>query len=64
VDASDALLLKVDDDGAGLPDAPGRHAGGNGMGNMAARAEKLGGRFSIEAASPHGTSLTWRVPLS
>ncbi len=56
----DDLLLAVSDDGVGPPDGP---RAGSGLRNMASRAEELGGRFTVAAASPHGTQLEWRVPV-
>jgi signal transduction histidine kinase len=57
-----ALVLRVSDDGVGppTPDQPRGH----GLDNMATRADKLGGSFAIEPASPRGTEITWRVPVS
>jgi signal transduction histidine kinase len=54
------LTLTVNDDGRGLE---GQTGAGHGLSNMARRAEKLGGDFELEARRPHGTQLTWRVPL-
>jgi signal transduction histidine kinase len=55
------LWLRVCDDGVGPPgpDEPRGH----GLDNMAARAEKLGGSFAMEPASPRGTEIGWRVPI-
>ena len=36
---------------------------GNGLANMRARAEERSGTFSIAAVDPHGTTLTWTVPI-
>ncbi len=57
---ADDVRLTVLDDGVGPPvaDAPR----GKGLANMAARAEKLGGTFSLGPAEPTGTRLEWRVP--
>jgi signal transduction histidine kinase len=57
----DGVVVRVVDDGAGPPsdDVPL----GNGLRNMAARAEARGGTFSLEAASERGSILTWQVPL-
>ncbi len=56
------LTVRVIDDGIGIP-AEGRHSG---LGNLAGRAEKLGGELRLEAANPGaarpGTRLEWRVP--
>lgn len=61
---SRAVRLQVSDNGAGL--APGRaeSADGYGLRNMAARAERLGGRFTLREASGGGTVVDWQVPLS
>jgi signal transduction histidine kinase len=58
----DHLHLTVTDDGVGI--GPGRHRTGNGLPNMATRAELLGGSFSLSARPEGGTELTWRVPLA
>ncbi|MBA3288090.1 MAG: GAF domain-containing sensor histidine kinase, partial [Acidimicrobiia bacterium] len=52
--------LKVVDDGIGPP--VGRPVTGRGLGNMASRAERHGGRFTLEHGPPSGTVLTWSVP--
>lgn len=54
------VVLRVTDDGVGPPnpDAPRGH----GLANMATRAERHGGVFSIRAGPPAGTILEWRVP--
>jgi signal transduction histidine kinase len=56
------LVLGVCDDGVGPPgpDEPRGH----GLDNMATRADKLGGSFAIGPASPRGTDITWRVPIT
>jgi signal transduction histidine kinase len=56
------LVLRVEDNGVGLPADAGQSAG-NGLANMAARAEKLDGTDNLTPASPSGTILEWRVPL-
>ncbi|MFF0245526.1 GAF domain-containing protein [Streptosporangium sandarakinum] len=55
----DELLLRVRDDGVGLP-GEGRRSG---LRNMEDRARQLGGSFEAGAAPDGGTLLTWRVPL-
>ncbi|GGQ17218.1 histidine kinase [Streptosporangium pseudovulgare] len=55
----DELLLRVRDDGVGLP-GEGRRSG---LRNMEDRARQLGGSFETGAAPGGGTLLTWRVPL-
>jgi signal transduction histidine kinase len=57
------LTVTVIDDGVGLPPS-GDERAGNGMLNMAARAERLGGTCTAERRSAQrGTSVVWRVPL-
>jgi signal transduction histidine kinase len=58
--AGSMLRLRVTDNGAGLPADP---VMGNGLANLAARAEKLGGSFAIGPASGRGTTAVWSVPL-
>lgn len=60
--AHDALTLRVVDDGRGVgPRPPGA---GHGLANLAARAERLGGSFSLEVPDGGGTALEWSVPLT
>jgi signal transduction histidine kinase len=54
------VVLRVIDNGIGPP-GPAHHRG-NGLKNMLARAEKLGGEFSVRAAEPSGTIVEWRAP--
>ncbi len=49
------------DDGVGLPTGELPH--GNGIRNMTARAERLGGTFELRPAPSTGTILEWRVPV-
>lgn len=58
VTAGDELSLRVTDNGIGIPKG-GRRSG---LSNMAVRARRLGGTFSLTPAEP-GTVLHWRVPL-
>ena len=62
VAAGPNLVLRVEDNGIGLPSDAG-HGGGNGLANMVARANKLDGTCQLTPASPSGTSLEWRIPL-
>jgi PAS domain S-box-containing protein len=55
------LLLTVEDDGVGVPAV--RNGRGNGLANIVARAEGLGGSAEVRSIEPHGTLLEWRVPL-
>ncbi len=61
------LTITIEDDGTGLtatPESPPPRSGGNGLGNMQARAADLGGCCRIEPAEPHGTRIVVDVPLS
>jgi signal transduction histidine kinase len=57
------LALRVSDDGVG---PGGRPAGGhgNGMRNLARRAEDLGGSVEVVGGLTGGTIVDWRVPLA
>ena len=57
---SDEVVLSVLDDGRGPPDET---TAGFGLRNMAARASRLGGSFSLDQRLPAGTRLEWRVPV-
>jgi signal transduction histidine kinase len=57
--AGSDLRLRVVDDGVGIPEG-GRRSG---LGNMAARAEGLGGEFDARPGDEGGTILEWRVPI-
>lgn len=55
------VTVEVTDDGRGFdPQAPRR---GNGLDNMARRAERLGGALRIDSAVGQGTRVELRVPL-
>jgi signal transduction histidine kinase len=61
------LDLSVEDDGVGPAAAGetpgGRAATGHGVPNMRARAADLGGECAVAVADPHGTRVTWSVPI-
>jgi signal transduction histidine kinase len=57
-----ALALRVSDDGVGPPGDD--VVAGSGLRNMQERAQRRGGALELRAASPKGTVLEWRVPLS
>jgi signal transduction histidine kinase len=59
VEAGGDLVLRVRDNGAGMPKTTHR----SGLGNLADRAGELGGTFRVDAAEGGGTELEWRVPL-
>jgi signal transduction histidine kinase len=62
VQAGSDLLLRVEDDGVGLPDEPRRKSG---LDNMRQRAENLRGSFTARRAKRRGGTLVeWRVPLA
>ena len=54
--------LEVTDDGQGIEGDHGEQ-GGLGLGNMAHRAEKLGGHLTLGRPDGGGTTLVWEVPL-
>ncbi len=57
--AGDWIRLQVVDNGVGLP---AELAEGNGLGNLAARAAKSGGSFTLGPAGGGGTAAVWSVP--
>jgi signal transduction histidine kinase len=58
VDRADQLVLRVTDDGTGIPAGVRR----SGLGNLAQRAGSLGGVLELGPAGGRGTALVWRVP--
>jgi signal transduction histidine kinase len=59
VDVGDDLVLRVEDDGVGIP-VDGRRSG---LRNLDERARSLGGSFKAGRREGGGTLLQWRVPL-
>ena len=59
------LTLTVRDDGRGYAkgEQSATHGSGDGVRNMRARANELGGVCTLARAEPGGTLLTWRVPI-
>jgi signal transduction histidine kinase len=55
------LLLRVIDNGRGLPDIP---TPGRGLHNLEERAVRLGGTCSVSSGPDGGTVVEWRVPLT
>lgn len=58
---SDCVQLVVQDDGVGMDPQTTTHA--SGTANISARAQRLGGTAEWSQASPHGTRLTWQIPI-
>jgi len=61
VQAGTDLLLRVVDNGTGLPSSYGP---GRGLRNLEDRAAGLGGSFTVAPAPGGGTVIKWRVPLT
>ncbi|MFC0542310.1 GAF domain-containing sensor histidine kinase [Kutzneria chonburiensis] len=59
VDAGEDLVIRVGDDGIGIPSDVRR----SGLANLAERARACRGSFDVVARESGGTLLTWRVPL-
>ena len=55
------LALAVEDDGVGYRNTPGQRS--SGLDNMHARADAVGGSFSIAAVPAGGTVATWDAPI-
>ena len=65
--ADGRVRLEVTDDGVGVGDASGTNGVGEGQGlpNMARRAESMGGQMVVGAAEGgNGTTLVWTAPLT
>jgi signal transduction histidine kinase len=58
------LLLQVKDNGSGLSAARLENSEGFGLRNMRERASEIDGRFEIQTAPGHGTSIIVTVPIS
>jgi two-component system sensor histidine kinase DevS len=56
----DGVLLRIVDNGVGLPAEPKRSGG---LSNMMWRAAELGGSCTVGPNDPTGTALTWHVPV-
>jgi signal transduction histidine kinase len=54
------VRLTVTDNGVGIPPG-GRRSG---LGNMAERAQQLGGELQLSSPATGGTTLVWRVPVA
>jgi signal transduction histidine kinase len=57
---TDQVVLRVIDNGTGLPSS--NAARGHGLKNMEARASAHGGRFELRAGPEGGSVLEWQVP--
>ena len=57
--AADDICVRVDDDGIGPRGAQNE---GNGLRNLATRAQRHGGTFTVTPRAPGGTTAEWRVP--
>jgi signal transduction histidine kinase len=57
--SEDEVLLRVVDDGTGLPDERRE----SGLRNVRRRALELDGAVRLLRTEPHGTTIEWRVPL-
>jgi len=60
VRADGDLCVAIQDDGSGIHE---RRAEGVGLESMRRRATEIGGRVTVEPASPHGTVVTALLPL-
>jgi len=64
----DQFIVEVTDNGRGVAAAPSAGEGdplsGNGLANLARRAEGLGGSFHLGPGPGGGTKLRWQVPFS
>jgi signal transduction histidine kinase len=56
---TESVVLTVTDNGIGIDPAAPR---GDGLSNLEARAEQLGGVASIASSADQGTTVTWTAP--
>lgn len=61
VEIATAVVVRVADDGIGIPERTGRRSG---LRNLEDRATSLGGTMRLSRAARGGTVLLWRVPLA
>jgi PAS domain S-box-containing protein len=61
---ADQLLLEIQDNGKGVPEAKIAHSMSLGLVGMRERAIRLGGEFHIGGIPKKGTTITARVPLN
>jgi signal transduction histidine kinase len=59
VEAGDALIITMVDNGLGMPPEVAR----SGLCNLEQRATELGGALTVGEEPGGGTRVTWRVPL-
>jgi PAS domain S-box-containing protein len=57
------LILKVKDNGSGIPSASLKKSEGFGLQNMRTRASQIGGKLDIQTATGQGTSIVLTVPI-
>ena len=57
------LILKVTDDGTGIPPDRLENCEGIGLQNMRQRVQDIGGKFEIQTATGRGTSIVVTVPI-
>ena len=58
------LVLQVKDNGSGISVSTLEKSEGFGLGNMRERASEIDGRFEIQTAAGHGTTIIVTVPIS
>jgi two-component system sensor histidine kinase UhpB len=57
------VVLRISDDGSGLPPNAESQPGHYGLRGLRERVEGVGGTFSLTSAAPQGTVMEARVPL-
>jgi signal transduction histidine kinase/PAS domain-containing protein len=57
------LILKVKDNGSGIPEASLEKSQGFGLRNMRTRASQIDGKLDIQTLANHGTSIVLTVPI-
>jgi signal transduction histidine kinase len=58
------VVLRIADDGVGLPDDQRGTLGHHGLSNMRERARRLGGRLEVDSQPGLGTAIAVRIPIA
>ena len=60
----DAIVMRITDDGRGIPAGQLTASGSHGLASMRHRVRALGGRFDVRNPASGGTTLLVRIPAA